>query len=227
MPPIDILSRLLYRDALMLVIDKPAGLPVHKGFGGGDTLDQYFEELRFGLPNPPALGHRLDRDTSGCLALGRNRHALQTLGKLFTQNQVEKTYWAVAVGEPPQTEGIIDLPLTKQTNSKHSWWMKIAESNGMPAVTGYRIMGSHNGLSWLELTPKTGRTHQLRVHCSTMGFPILGDKVYGKAIEGTPLQLHARRLGVPLYPKKEPIAVTAPVPLHMAKHLSDCGYAGD
>src|ERR687888_48157 len=94
----EIVARLLYRDGLMLVIDKPAGLAVHKGPKGGESLEDYFGALRFGLPRPPALAHRLDRDTSGCLVLGRHPKALRRLGQLFADGKVEKTYWAVVEG---------------------------------------------------------------------------------------------------------------------------------
>ena len=87
----DILSRLLYRDALLLVIDKPAGLPVHPGPKGGETLTDHLDALRFGLPRRPEAVHRLDRDTSGCLALGRHAKALARLGKLFAGSAIEKT----------------------------------------------------------------------------------------------------------------------------------------
>src|SRR5881397_3853071 len=105
----EIVARLIYRDGLMLVIDKPAGLPVHKGPKGGESLEDYFGALRFGLPRPPALAHRLDRDTSGCLVLGRHRKALAALGRLFKSGQVEKSYWAVVAGGPTQDEGRIEL----------------------------------------------------------------------------------------------------------------------
>src|SRR6202007_1288305 len=111
----EIVARLIYRDGLMLVIDKPAGLAVHKGPKGGESLEDYFGALRFGLPAPPALAHRLDRDTSGCLGLGRHRNALAKRGRLFQGGSVEKTYWAVVVGSPPQNEGRIAAPLLKTT----------------------------------------------------------------------------------------------------------------
>src|SRR5579859_5724343 len=101
MTPDEILARVLYRDPLMLVIDKPAGLPVHTGPGGGETVEDAFPHLRYGLPKPPSLAHRLDRDTSGCLILGRHHKALSKLGKLFQAGRIGKTYWAVAVGLPP------------------------------------------------------------------------------------------------------------------------------
>src|SRR5690606_28239634 len=93
--PADLQARVLHRDGLILVIDKPAGLPVHAGPGGGANLEALFDALRFGLPTPPALAHRLDRDTSGCLVLGRHRKALAKLGRLFQAGAVEKVYWAV------------------------------------------------------------------------------------------------------------------------------------
>src|SRR5918912_589679 len=105
MTPEEMQARLLYRDGLMLIIDKPAGLPVHAGPGGGPNLERYLGALRFGLPSPPALAHRLDRDTSGCLVLGRHRKALAKLGRLFSGGLVEKTYWAVVSGAPPEREG--------------------------------------------------------------------------------------------------------------------------
>src|SRR5919204_2572343 len=107
----EIVARLVYRDGLMLVIDKPAGLAVHKGPKGGESLEDYFDALRFGLPRPPALAHRLDKETSGCLVLGRHRKALAHLGLLFKHGRVGKTYWAVVEGGPAEPEGRIDLAL--------------------------------------------------------------------------------------------------------------------
>ena len=115
------LARLLYRDGLMLVVDKPAGLAVHRGpqsgDRGGEAFEDYFGALRFGLPRSPALAHRLDRDTSGCLVLGRHRKALALLGKLFKNGKVGKTYWAVVEGGPEADEGRIDIALSKRDES--------------------------------------------------------------------------------------------------------------
>src|SRR5580658_4725674 len=106
-----LVDRILYRDGLMLVIDKPAGIPVHAGPRGGPNLEAAFDALRFGLPRPPALAHRLDRDTSGCLVLGRHPKALRRLGVLFAAGKVEKVYWAVVQGAPPERQGIVDAAL--------------------------------------------------------------------------------------------------------------------
>jgi tRNA pseudouridine32 synthase / 23S rRNA pseudouridine746 synthase len=211
----------------MLVIDKPAGVPVHSGPGGGPHLEHWFPLLRFGLPRPPALAHRLDRDTSGCLVLGRHPKALRRLGSLFAAGGIEKIYWAVVAGTPAEPEGVIDAPLRKDVSRRIGWRMEI-DPAGQRAVTEYRVLRSDNGRSWLELRPKTGRTHQIRVHCAALGCPVVGDPAYhGPA--GEPLHLHARAITIPLYPARPPIEVTAPVPPHMRAALVALGYdpAGD
>src|SRR6516164_5547595 len=135
----EMLARLLYRDGLMLVVDKPAGLPVHRGPKGVEAFEDYFDALRFGLPRPPALAHRLDRDTTGCLVLGRHRKALALLGKLFKQGKVGKTYWAVVEGGPDADQGRIEIALSKRDETR-GWWMK-ADPHGMPSVTTWKVIG--------------------------------------------------------------------------------------
>jgi tRNA pseudouridine32 synthase / 23S rRNA pseudouridine746 synthase len=245
MTPEEIVARLLYRDGLMLVIDKPAGVAVHKGPKGGESLEDHFGALRFGLPRPPALAHRLDRDTSGCLVLGRHRKALAELGRLFKTGRVGKTYWALVEGSPAQDQGRIDLPLGRK-DATRGWWMK-HDPQGQPAVTTWKVLGRFRPtqagaepmpaqagteptpVTWLALEPLTGRTHQLRVHCAAMGWPITGDSVYGNAprVGGPGLCLHSREIVVPLYKNREPIRVTAPVPLHMHGPLAACGWQGE
>ena len=265
MTPEDMVARLLYRDGLMLVIDKPAGIAVHRGPKGGASLEDYFGSLRFGLPRAPALAHRLDRDTSGCLVLGRHRKALALLGKLFKGGRVGKTYWAIVEGEPAEETGRIELALGRLDETR-GWWMK-ADPEGQPAVTTWTVLGrasypslagggstrsvgvggeAHSPvtppgafgatlpfqgrdkkeITWLALEPLTGRTHQLRVHCAELGFPILGDNIYGTAPrDGGPiLQLHSREIIVPISKNKEPVRVTAPVPEHMRERLTACGW---
>jgi tRNA pseudouridine32 synthase/23S rRNA pseudouridine746 synthase len=233
MTPDEMLARLLYRDGLILVIDKPAGLAVHRGPKGGAALEDHFDALRFGLPRNPALAHRLDKDTSGCLVLGRHRKALALLGKLFKQGNVGKTYWAVVEGGPEADKGRIDIALSKRDELR-GWWMK-ADPHGLPSMTAWTVLGreqaaasgsSSKKMTWLSLNPVTGRTHQLRVHCAEMGWPIVGDTIYGNAprVGGPPLHLHARAVTVPISKNKPPVTVEAPVPPHMGKLLSVCGW---
>jgi len=225
----EVLARVLYRDALMLVIDKPAGLAVHPGPRGGPSLEDSFDALRFGLPRPPHLAHRLDRDTSGCLVLGRHRKALAQLGEMFASGKVEKVYWAVVAGAPTTESGTVDLALTKRSTRERGWWMA-PDPKGQPAVTDYRVRGSGRVddelFSWLELRPRSGRTHQIRVHLQALGCPVIGDPVYGANEPGAKLRrlhLHSRAVTVPLYPKREPIHVEAPSPTHMQELLTACG----
>ena len=226
MTPEEIGSRLLYRDGLMLILDKPAGLAVHKGPNAskGASIEDYFDALRFGLPRMPALAHRLDKETSGCLVLGRHRKALADLNLLFRNGKVGKTYWAVVEGGPQADEGRIDMPLGRLDDTR-GWWMK-HDPAGLPSQTVWTVMGRANGLTWLALEPLTGRTHQLRVHCMESGFPILGDNIYGSAPRagGPGLHLLAREIVVPLYRNKPPVKATATVPPHMKERLTACGW---
>ena len=229
MTPEELSARLLYRDGLMLVVDKPAGIAVHRGPKGGESLEDYFYVLAFGLPRVPALAHRLDRETSGCLVLGRHHKALERLGKLFKHGQVGKTYWAVVEDGPAQDEGLIDMPLGK-LDARRGWWMQ-HDPLGLPSQTRWYVMGrgvdgEGKPIAWLKLTPLTGRTHQLRVHCASTGFAIVGDPVYGSAARDGDVRLHllARQVVVPMAKNGNPVRVTAPAPAHMHALLSACGW---
>jgi tRNA pseudouridine32 synthase/23S rRNA pseudouridine746 synthase len=228
MTPEETRARLLYRDGLMLVLDKPAGLPVHRGPKGGASLEDDFDALRFGLPRKPALAHRLDRETAGCLVLGRHHKALEKLGLLFKQGKIGKTYWAIVAGSPEEENGVIDLRLGR-LDRERGWWMKV-DPAGVPARTRWLVLGRGHWqgapIAWLELSPETGRTHQLRVHCVSQGWPILGDAIYGERADAA-LQLLARRVVVPLYKGKPPITVEAAAPPHMLETLAACGFGED
>ena len=225
----DLERRLLYRDGLVLVLDKPAGLPVHAGPKGGPNLEDQLDALTFGLPRRPHLAHRLDRDTSGCLVLGRHAKALRRLGAIFAEGRAEKTYWAITVGGPAEPTGTIDLPLAKRSEVR-GWWMKV-DPAGQTARTDYRVLGRGRWqgieIAWLELRPRTGRTHQIRVHTLAIGCPVLGDPIYGKELQPAappPMQLHAAAISLPLYPAKPPIEVRAEPPEHMLGPLRACGW---
>lgn len=236
----DLLSRLLYRDGLMLVLDKPAGIAVHAGpdtaKGKGDNLERHFDALRFGFPKAPSLAHRLDRDTSGCLILGRHPKALRRLGILFQEGKVAKTYWAIVLGHPADNTGKIDAGLTKVSDARRGWRMVIDKENGQPSVTLWRVRGRGElpgigPVAFMELNPKTGRTHQIRVHMQHLGHPLLGDPIYlppgAPGRVGDALHLHSRAITVPIQATKPPVTITAPVPPHMRGALAACGWAGE
>jgi tRNA pseudouridine32 synthase/23S rRNA pseudouridine746 synthase len=154
---------------------------------------------------------------------------LAELGHLFKTGAVAKTYWAVVEGGPDVQEGRIELALGRK-DATRGWWMK-PDPQGQPSITVWNVRGrgvdaNARPIAWLALEPKTGRTHQLRVHCAAMGWPIVGDPIYGTAPRhgGIPLQLHAREIVVPLYRNRAPIRVTAPAPARMLERLSACAW---
>lgn len=206
----------LYRDSAMLVLNKPAGIVVHDGAHKQPFLEAGFPHLQFGLPRKPALAHRLDGETSGCLVLGRHAEALTRLGKLFSENKAEKTYLALVQGVPEAHAGIIDAPILK--SGYGSRWRISIDSSGKPAQTEYTVIDTRDGVSLLALKPRTGRTHQLRVHCAkVLHCPILGEPFYApnyaeanRKSEDS-LALHAWKIRLPYDSKRPAIEVTAPL----------------
>jgi len=206
---------ILFRDDRYVVLDKPAGLPVHPGPRGGPSVEDWFPLLsqrRHG----PWLVHRLDADTSGCLLVALRRSALLEAQAEFAAGRVRKTYWAIVRGGPSTASGTIDVPLGRRS-SRDGWRMAV-DPAGKTAITDWRVIGRTDELTWLELLPRTGRTHQVRVHCAELGCPVLGDAIYG----GGPGRLHllsrAIALDIP-----SPLAAVASVPKHMREYLLRCG----
>jgi len=201
-------ERILFIDAEAIVIDKPAGLPVDTPRAGGDSIERRIDELKCGFKRPPTAMHRLDQDTSGCLLFARHPSARVVFQAAFEGGAVEKFYLAVVAGEVGE-EGVIDLPLAKVSSAEAGWRM-CGDPGGKAAVTHWRRVAQRDGRSLVEFRPKTGRTHQIRIHAREgLGIGIIGDFVYG--VPGGPMLLHAVRLVVPR-PKKAVIDVTAPLP---------------
>ncbi len=221
----ELLARLLYRDEWLLALDKPAGLAVQGGKGIARHLDAMLDHLRLGAEERPRLVHRLDRETSGVLLLARGAAAAARLAALFRGREVEKTYWALVIGRPEGQEGRIRLPLAREGGRSRVAGPEEPLAAG--AVTEWRLLeAAGRRLSWLELRPLTGRTHQLRVHCAALGTPILGDALYGAApMEGfaSGLHLHARRLALP-HPQGGRLAVEAGLPPHLRESFHRLGF---
>lgn len=213
--------RVLFIDAEAMVIDKPAGLPVHAGPSTRRSLEDHLAQLRFGFIRPPSPVHRLDRDTSGCLLLARNPKAHKRFARAFEEGQAEKAYVAVVEGVPVEKEGIVNLALAK-ISSREQGWRMVADPMGKPAVTRWRRVAERGDRSLLLFIPETGRTHQIRVHAASgLGLPIAGDPVYGSG-DG-PMLLHALALKVPRDGKPAIAARASLPPAFAAAGFDDAG----
>ena len=171
-------DRILFIDAEAIVLDKPAGLPGDRPRDRSDSVEDALDSLRFGFQRAPHSVHRLDRDTSGCLLLARNPKAHKRFAAGFEAGQAEKLYLAVLEGLPEQAGGRIELALSKRSTRAEGWRMVGDPKKGKPAVTDWRLLGVEDGRALVEFRPRTGRTHQLRVHAAEgRGLPIVGDPV--------------------------------------------------
>ena len=208
---------ILFQDQRFVVLDKPAGLAVHGGPAGGPSVEAWFSVLSR-RKDGPWLAHRLDADTAGCLVIALRRAALLAAQALFASGGARKTYWAVVAGVVAANKGCVSAPLRK-VSSKAGWRVIVDPRDGQPAVTDWQVVGRSAGLTWLALRPRTGRTHQIRVHCQALGAPILGDERYGGGCGG--LHLLSRAIHLPLDPVVD--AVAEP-PAHMLAALEGCGF---
>jgi tRNA pseudouridine32 synthase/23S rRNA pseudouridine746 synthase len=206
---------ILFEDGEALVINKPSGLPIERPRRGGASLEDHLEELKLGFQRAPMPVHRIDTDTSGCLLLARNAKALKRFAKAFEERLVEKRYLGVLSGVPADSEGTIELSLSKISSAEKGWRM-IAAKKGKPSITHWRVLAEHGGHTLVEFRPETGRTHQIRVHCQAgLNLPLLGDPVSGTGKGAPRTMLHAAALTVPRT-GKPPIDAAAPLPRDFA-----------
>ena len=221
---------ILHIDDRLIAINKPAGLAVQGGTGTHRHLDAMLDALRFKSAERPRLVHRLDKDTSGVLVLGRTAAAAAGLTRAFRERSTRKLYWALVAGVPQPPTGQIKLRLAKRPGSVGER-VQAHPTEGKPAITDYAVIDkAGRQAAWLALRPVTGRTHQLRAHCAAIGTPILGDRKYGRREQfagglGTVrrLQLHARAIELPDDGRKI-LHIEAPVPPHMADCMRDLGF---
>ncbi len=222
-----------------IVLNKPPGLATQGGSKTTKHVDGLLDAFVTDEKTPrPRLVHRLDKDTSGVLLIARTPGAAASFSKRFASRSARKVYWALVVGVPDLSEGVIDAALAKQPGTGGEK-MHIDEENGAAAKTRYRVV-EHAGqrAAWVELEPLTGRTHQLRVHMAAIGHPIVGDGKYGgpdaflTGAVSRKMHLHARRLIIsePKAGAKEDggssgkLDVTAELPAHFAMSMEVLGF---
>lgn len=204
-------DRILFIDGEVIVLDKPAGLPVDAPRRGGDSIEARLHELLCGYKQLPTPMHRLDQDTSGCLLFARHKPARQWFQAELEAGRMEKRYLAVVGGEVKEDGGTIDMPLGKISSADAGWRMTY-DQQGKSAVTDWKRLAVKDGSSLVEFRPKTGRTHQIRVHAREgLGHGIVGDRVYG--FPGGPMLLHAQSIAI-ARKNGTRLEVAAPLPEH-------------
>jgi 23S rRNA pseudouridine1911/1915/1917 synthase len=220
-----------YEDDRVLVVSKPAGLVTHpaRGHEAGTLVNAL---LALGKPlaglgsSRPGIVHRLDKDTSGLLLVAKDDDAQATLVDALRDRRIERTYLALVRGTTSSASGTIDAPLGRNPVKRRSI---AVVPGGRPAVTHYRVLAANDKLSLLEVTLETGRTHQIRVHLSHLGHPVLGDKTYGgvselsRAVGLTRPFLHAAALSFPHPDDARRIEVTDPLPEDLTAALAAAG----
>ncbi len=223
-------SLVLYEDEEVLALNKPHGLAVQGGTKTVKHVDRLLSAWGEGLDRP-RLVHRLDRDTSGVLLLGKTPGAAARLSGAFAKRRVKKIYWAIVCGNPKPPEGVIELHLMKKGVGDRELVVP-ADPKALgaePAESEYVTLArAAHRAAWMALQPHTGRTHQLRAHMLAIGHPILGDPKYGNEAsaplsEGLKLQLHARRLELP-HPSRGQLILEAPLSPEMKAGFERFGF---
>jgi 23S rRNA pseudouridine1911/1915/1917 synthase len=236
----------LYEDDFYLAVDKAAGIVVHPGSGNrsGTLVNALLYHLGKNLssgshPERPGIVHRLDKETSGVILVAKTNAAHAALASAFAGREVKKEYLGFCMGVPQEAAGAIDLPLAR---SRKDPLKRSPDPLGKSSRTEFRLLAAHSGISLVQFMPRTGRTHQIRVHCSSRGFPILGDTLYGGGPGRLPQlppeyrpfaarmlgcfkrqALHSWRITFSHPFSKEPITVVAPLPEDFQRGLGEMG----
>jgi 23S rRNA pseudouridine1911/1915/1917 synthase len=241
--PADIPLDILYEDAALAAINKPPGMVVHPGKGNwrgtlASALQFHFDRLSsVGGPTRPGIVHRLDRDTSGVIVVAKNDRAHKALADQFEARSVVKEYFAIVVGQPDRDRDMIDLPIGFHPQQREKMAIRPTDPASRPAQSFYEVIERFDRFSSVRILPKTGRTHQIRVHLAAIGCPVLCDRAYGGRANLTLGELrqvpehdellldrqalHARRLVINHPDTGQPLELTAPLPADLTRVLAE------
>lgn len=241
--PADIPLDILYEDTALAAINKPPGMVVHPGKGNwrgtlASALQFHFDRLSsLGGPTRPGIVHRLDRDTSGVIVVAKNDRAHQALADQFEARSVSKEYFAIVVGRPDRDRDLIDLPIGFHPHQREKMAVRSNDPASRAAQTFYEVIERFDGFSSVRILPKTGRTHQIRVHLAAIGCPVLCDRAYGGRARLTRGELcrlpgdeellldrqalHARRLALVHPDTGQPLEIIAPLPADLQRVLEE------
>jgi 23S rRNA pseudouridine1911/1915/1917 synthase len=210
---IDLPFRVIFEDQHVLVVEKPTGMVVHPAYGHYDgTLADTVAEWQAGRGlSRPWLVHRLDKDTSGLVLFAKSEHALRLCTRQFTRHTVDKRYLALVWGADIADKGTVDAPICRDPEDRHR--MIVSSEDGQDSLTSFSVCERHQNSTLVELKPKTGRMHQLRIHMASIGHPIVGDPVYALTHPSAPrLMLHAAMLSIYLPGQRHPTFLAPPPP---------------
>jgi 23S rRNA pseudouridine955/2504/2580 synthase len=220
---------IIYEDDDLLVINKPAGIPVQAGSNQDKSIDRLFSEVY--PENPPKLVHRLDKDTSGCLVMAKNKSVAKALVTQFSKRKTHKKYLTIVTGSLHNPSGEIDFNVEKQFTEHNKERMKVVEYAGKDAKTFYNRIARNKNYHFLEVEIETGRTHQIRVHMESIGTPILGDDKYSdKQLNKLPsgkkpkMCLHAYNLEIVHPTTEQTMKFEAPVNSKMLEIMDILGF---
>lgn len=232
-------SLVIYKDDDLIAINKPAGLATQGGSKVTRHVDGLLDALRYGYEERPHLVHRLDKDTSGVLLLARSTAAAREMGHIFAGRDIRKYYWAITVPAPHEAQGRIRSAIAKVEGRGGERMMAVDDESGKMALTMYHTVEAlGDQIAWVAFWPRTGRTHQIRVHAAQIGCPLLGDGKYGfdeadelvfNSVLASPemaknLHLHARRL-IFAHPRTgKTVDITAPLEGAMKKTFAHLGF---
>jgi len=225
--PEEIPVPVIFEDEFLLVVDKPAGLVVHPGAGNqsGTLANALLDRGIAGGEDPdrPGIVHRLDRDTSGLMVVAKGEPAYSKLVEMMAGRRVRRCYRAVVVGEDLPETGTVDSPVGRDPDNP----TLMAAGVGRPAVTHFEVLREASGHAMLRVRLETGRTHQIRVHLAAIGHPVYADPLYGTAVPGRRLWLHAERLSFEHPVTGEHLSFESPIPedLWEAALVLDASFA--